>query len=115
MLDKGACPKGSFIQMFHSFNSFCIALVVECVFSDYVVAVVLHTEPDSGQTALHVAVSLNFDDITKQLLELGADPRVQDSKGCSAVMTACEFGHIQALEVLASRGISFTGKFTVIK
>lgn len=38
----------------------------------------LYTEPDTGWTALHVAVTLNSETIVSQLLELGASNSVQD-------------------------------------
>lgn len=68
------------------------------------------TDPDTGESALHVAVSLNCEDTTKQLLELGASTRVQDNDGCTAVMKACMYGHLQVLEILATRGLTFDGR-----
>ena len=67
------------------------------------------TDPDTGETALHVAVSLNHEDVVQQLLELGSSISVQDKAGLTAVMTACQYGHLQALEKLGTRGISTGG------
>ena len=44
----------------------------------YQVILFLYTEPDTGWTALHVAVTLNSESIVSQLLELGASNSVQD-------------------------------------
>lgn len=68
------------------------------------------SDPLTGESPLHVAVTLNNETVITQLLELGASPAVQDLKGKTPVMTACEYGHLQALECLAERGIDATGK-----
>lgn len=65
-------------------------------------------DPDTGESALHVAVSLNHEGIVLQLLELGASIGTQDKEGLSAVMTACRYGHLQSLEQLATRGLTET-------
>ena len=69
-----------------------------------------HTDPDTGEAALHVAVSLNHEAIVHQLLMLGASPTVQDREGLTPVMTACQYGHIQSLEQLATKGVHPTSK-----
>ena len=68
------------------------------------------SDPLTGESPLHVAVTLNNETVISQLLELGASLAVQDLKGKTPVMTACEYGHLQALEYLAERGINATGK-----
>ena len=72
------------------------------------------TSPDdaSGESALHVAVSMNHEVVVSQLLELGASLEVQDFAGKTVVMTACEYGHLQTLECLATRGINAAGTCT---
>lgn len=45
-----------------------------------------------------------------QLLELGASLNTQDLEGKTPVMKACEYGHLQALESLATRGMNMAGK-----
>ena len=74
------------------------------------------TSPDnaSGESALHVAVSMNHEAVVSQLLELGASLEVQDFAGKTVVMTACEYGHLQTLECLATRGINAAGTCTHI-
>ena len=66
-------------------------------------------DPATGESPLHVAVSLNYETIVTKLLTLGASPSVQDNKGLTPVMTACSYGHQQALECLAMKGINATG------
>lgn len=68
------------------------------------------SDPLTGESPLHVAVTLNNETVITQLLELGASLAVQDLKGKTPVMTACEYGHLQALECLAERGIDAAGK-----
>lgn len=68
------------------------------------------TDPSTGDTPLHVAVIHNYDAIATQLLGLGADPGVQDLEGRTAVMRACEYGHIQALDALATKSVNTTGE-----
>ena len=68
-------------------------------------------DPDTGEAALHVAVSLNHENVVQQLLELGSSLSVQDNGGLTPVMTACQYGHLQALEKLGTRGISSTGEW----
>ena len=67
------------------------------------------TDPDTGETALHVAVSLNYDALVQQLLELGASVTPQDKEGLTPVMTACQYGHLQSLEKLGAKGITAPG------
>ena len=69
-----------------------------------------HTDPDTGETALHVAVSVNNETIVSQLLDLGASVAPQDKEGLTPVMTACQYGHIQSLEKLGARGITNPGE-----
>lgn len=63
-------------------------------------------DPDTGESALHVAVSLNHEDVVLQLLELGASVKTQDKEGLTPVMVACQYGHVQSLEQLGTRGIT---------
>ena len=65
---------------------------------------------DTGCTALHVAAQLNLDRMAAQLLELGGSPSVQDKDGITSVMVSCSYGHLQTLQVLATRGIRFAGE-----
>lgn len=63
-------------------------------------------DPDTGESPLHVAVSLNYEAIVTKLLTLGASVSIQDNNGLTPVMTACTYGHQQALESLATKGIN---------
>ena len=63
-------------------------------------------DPSTGESALHVAVTLNSEAMISQLLGLRASLVVQDLQGRTPVMTACSYGHLQALEQLAARGIN---------
>ena len=67
-------------------------------------------DPDTGDSALHVACALNYDAIVTKLLVLGASTAVQDTRGMTPVMTACSYGHQQALEALASKGMDASSK-----
>lgn len=67
-------------------------------------------DPSSGESPLHVAVTLNNEAVVLQLLELGASQSCQDLEGKTPVMKACEYGHLQSLESLATRGMNVTGK-----
>jgi len=58
-----------------------------------------------------VACALNYDAVVSKLLSLGAQTTVQDNKGLSPVMTACSYGHLQALDALASVGVSGNCEF----
>ncbi len=66
-------------------------------------------DPDTGESCLHVAVSLNHEDIVQQVLQLGAGVKVQDNKGLTPVMTACQYGHLQSLEQLSTKGMDSAG------
>ena len=72
--------------------------------------IVNYSDPDSGESPLHVAVSSNHEDIVLHLLDLGASIKVQNKDGLTPVMTACHYGHLQSLEQLATRGIDGTSK-----
>ena len=67
-----------------------------------------YQDPSTGDAPLHVAVIQNYDAVATQLLGLGADPGVQDLEGRTVVMRACEYGHVQALDALASKSINTT-------
>ena len=73
-----------------------------------------NVDPETGQAALHVAVSLNHEETVTQLLMLGASLSVQDMKGLTPVMTACSYGHLQSLECLAMKGIDATSKMSML-
>ncbi|XP_075056836.1 ankyrin repeat and EF-hand domain-containing protein 1-like [Mixophyes fleayi] len=66
------------------------------------------TEPRNGYGALHQAAEVNNVDMCKFLLSLGAQPDVQDFKGCTPAMKAAELGHDLVLEVLAKAHASMT-------
>ena len=66
-------------------------------------------DPDTGCTALHVAVLANDEKQVTQLLELGAQSSVGDQTGVTPVMSAAEHGHIEVLQTLALKGINAGG------
>ena len=68
------------------------------------------SDPATGESPLHVAVSLNHEATVSQLLDCGSSLSVQDLEGKTPVMKACEYGHLQALECLAQRGINASGQ-----
>jgi ankyrin repeat protein len=65
-----------------------------------------YQDPGNGCTALHVAVTVNLENIVSQLLEHGANGNIQDNEGCTALMRACEHGHCQSLEALSMKALS---------
>ena len=82
------------------------------------------TDPLNGSTALHVAVTVNLDEMVTLLLENGASSIVQDNdvhrtctimhyiiilQGCTALMKVCEHGHLQSLEALTMKSLSLQG------
>lgn len=66
------------------------------------------TEPENGDSALHLACVANDVDMVHFLLELGAHPDVQDKKGRTPVMKAAELGHDLALDVLVQAEADMT-------
>ncbi|XP_020620565.1 ankyrin repeat and EF-hand domain-containing protein 1-like isoform X1 [Orbicella faveolata] len=60
-----------------------------------------YSEPENGETGLHLAACKNNEKMISFLLDLGASPNMVDLKGCSPAMRAAEFGHTQALTLLA--------------
>lgn len=67
-----------------------------------------YSEPENGETGLHLASRVNDEEMVKFILELGAHPNVVDLKGRTAAMRAAEFGHVQTLEVLATADADMT-------
>ncbi|XP_071963707.1 ankyrin repeat and EF-hand domain-containing protein 1-like [Antedon mediterranea] len=61
-----------------------------------------YSEPNEGDTAIHLAAKANDEDMTRFLLSLGAHPNVTDLKGRTAAMRAAEYGHIQTLDILCN-------------
>ena len=57
-----------------------------------------------------MAVTQNDELLVTQLMDLGASLATQDLQGKTPLMTACEYGHLQALEALATRGVNMTGE-----
>ncbi|XP_073409939.1 ankyrin repeat and EF-hand domain-containing protein 1 [Dendrobates tinctorius] len=58
------------------------------------------TEPQNGDGVLHLAAVANNVDMCHFLLIHGANPNMQDLKGCTPAMKATELGHDLVLEVL---------------
>lgn len=65
-----------------------------------------YQDPDSGDTALHVAVLANDEKIVSCLLELGASSSIGNTKGHTPVMDAASHGHLEVLQSLALKGIN---------
>ena len=70
----------------------------------------MRVDPGTGEAPLHVAVTQNNEAIVTQLLDLGASLTTQDLDGRTPVMKACEYGHLQSLEVMGMRGIDMAGE-----
>lgn len=56
-----------------------------------------------GQTALMLAVSHGRLDMTKLLLDAGADMNIQDEDGSTALMCAAEHGHMAIVRLLLNQ------------
>ncbi|CAH1262016.1 ANKEF1 [Branchiostoma lanceolatum] len=63
-----------------------------------------YSEPNQGESVLHLAAVTNNDELVRFLLGLGAHPNVQDFEGRTPVMRAAEYGHDTTMEVLAKAG-----------
>ncbi|MGH0149174.1 UNVERIFIED_CONTAM: hypothetical protein FKN15_062839 [Acipenser sinensis] len=66
------------------------------------------TEPNGGESALHLASVANNIGMCSFLLSLGAHANVQDLGGCTPVMKAAELGHDNIVEVLTEAGADMT-------
>ena len=69
-----------------------------------------NAEPENGETGLHLAACKNNDKMISFLLDLGASPNMVDLKGRSPAMRAAEFGHTQALTLLAEADTDLSSK-----
>jgi len=64
-----------------------------------------YAHPTDNETVLGLAASRNDDTLLEHLFQLGADPNVADITGRTAAMKACQYGHLQAMKILAKAGI----------
>ena len=62
------------------------------------------------RTPLHLACIRGFDDVARQLLDLGADVDLQDRAGNTALHFASAWGHISLVQLLIERGCSLAVK-----
>lgn len=67
-----------------------------------------YSEPENGDTALHIAACKNNESMILFLLDMGANPNMVDQQGRTAVMRAAEYGHVQSLQVLAEANSDMT-------
>ena len=85
---------------------------IEKLCSHGVPHLVNYSEPEEGETGLHLAARVNDEEMVRFLLDLGAHPNVIDLKGRTAAMRAAEFGHVQTLDILATAGSDMKVKDT---
>lgn len=62
------------------------------------------------RTALHLACICGYDDVARQLLDLGADVDLQDRAGNTALHFASAWGHVSLVQLLIERGCSLAVK-----
>ena len=67
-----------------------------------------YAHPADNESVLGLAASRNDDTLLTHLLQLGADPNIADATGRTAAMRACEYGHLQSMNILAEAGIDMT-------
>ena len=60
----------------------------------------VNAQQDKGWTPLHEAVNRNDLEMTRYLVEHGADPRLQNDAGTSAIGLAADKGFVEVLKVL---------------
>ncbi|KAF2811736.1 ankyrin [Mytilinidion resinicola] len=68
------------------------------------VAEINQISPDSGDTALHLAVTKNRPDVVGMLLDAGADPDILDTFDRTALILGCQNGNIAAVRRLVEHG-----------
>ena len=76
----------------------------------FLLLLVWNTEPENGETGLHLAACKNNEKMISFLLDHGASPNMVDLKGRSPAMRAAEFGHIQALTLLVEADTDLSSK-----
>lgn len=59
--------------------------------------------PQTGQTALMLAISHGRQDMVAALLACGADVNVQDADGATALMCASEYGRLDTVRLLLAQ------------
>lgn len=65
--------------------------------------VLLFPIPQTGQTALMLAISHGRQDMVAALLECGADVNAQDADGATALMCASEYGRLDTVRLLLAQ------------
>ncbi|KAJ1033865.1 hypothetical protein NDA16_000073 [Ustilago loliicola] len=79
---------------------------VAATLADLIDAETLHDH----RTALHLAYIRGYDDVARQLLDLGADVDLQDRAGNTALHFASAWGHVSLVQLLIERGCSLAVK-----
>ncbi|SNX85263.1 related to HOS4 - subunit of the Set3 complex [Melanopsichium pennsylvanicum] len=79
---------------------------VAATLSDLIDAETLHDR----RTPLHLACIRGYDDVARQLLDLGADVDLQDRAGNTALHFASAWGHTSLVQLLIERGCSLAVK-----
>eukprot|EP00794_Sanderia_malayensis_P015808 gene15808-17402_t len=86
------------------------AVQIEKLTTNGIPNLINYSEPSNGETALHLAACANNELIISHLLQLGASPNVYDLLGRTPAMRAAEYGHLQALQLLADADADLTAK-----
>ncbi|KAG7330817.1 hypothetical protein KOW79_004786 [Hemibagrus wyckioides] len=58
-----------------------------------------------GETPLHLAAIKGDVEMTRELLEQGADPNLKDHAGWTPLHEACNLGHVGVVELLVQQGV----------
>lgn len=72
--------------------------------------VLVNTQDDSGQTALHLAAASGQEAIVGMLLERDIDLELEDNNGCKALHLAGLHGHDTIVELLVNKGADINSR-----
>lgn len=78
-------------------------LLKEVISTSRVNPILFFPTPQTGQTALMLAISHSRQDMVIALLACGADVNMQDVDGATALMFASEYGRLETVQLLLAQ------------